>query len=375
MNAFTLSPQQQAAIGKVDLWLRSDRQVFRLYGYAGTGKTTIAKLVAARARGKVSFAAYTGKAAAVMRANGCNGASTIHSLIYTAREDKETGQLLWSIDKRSDAKNARLIVIDECSMIDERVGRDLLAFGAQVLVLGDPAQLPPVEGSGWFVRPDIEPDVLLTEIHRQALDNPILQLADLARNNRYIKTGTYGTSRVMKSVDVTLDDLLDSSVVICGTNNRRRNINHRIREGLGRESATPVPNDRLVCLRNDHKKGMLNGTMWLVVESEITRGREAHQSTVAMTLRSDDDEEKLVTVHVPAGYFTARSAAELEMVKKDFPSHRPMEYGYCITCHKSQGSQFAHPLIFDESHVFGENAARWRYTAISRAVDAVTLVK
>ena len=58
-------------------------------------------------------------------------------------------------------------------MVDEDLGRDLLSFGKPVLVLGDPAQLPPVKGGGFFT--EAEPDVMLTEVHRQAADNPIIR--------------------------------------------------------------------------------------------------------------------------------------------------------------------------------------------------------
>ena len=85
------SPHQDQALAAVSDWLKEkpgkgNRQIFRLFGYAGTGKTTLAKHLAGHADGKVAFAAFTGKAALVMRSKGCFGASTIHSLIYRARE-------------------------------------------------------------------------------------------------------------------------------------------------------------------------------------------------------------------------------------------------------------------------------------------------
>src|SRR4249920_494974 len=86
------SPHQDAALQAVADWLKakpghgSTPQIFRLFGYAGTGKTTLAKHIAEAVDGKVLFAAFTGKAALVMRSKGCPSASTIHSLIYRARE-------------------------------------------------------------------------------------------------------------------------------------------------------------------------------------------------------------------------------------------------------------------------------------------------
>ena len=86
MPSFT--PQQDAALTAASAWLKSARgraSIFRLFGYAGTGKTTLAKHLADGIDGKVLFAAFTGKAACVMRSKGCHGAATIHSLIYKTR--------------------------------------------------------------------------------------------------------------------------------------------------------------------------------------------------------------------------------------------------------------------------------------------------
>src|SRR5262245_40681099 len=178
MTQFT--PHQEKALDAVGDWLRAKPgangtpQVFRLFGYAGTGKTTLARHIADAADGEVKFAAFTGKAASVMRGKGCRGASTIHGLIYRARE---SGEEIPSFDLWDDApaSKAELIIIDECSMVDAELGRDLLSFGVPVLVLGDPAQLTPIQGGGFFT--EAEPDAMLTEVHRQAQDDPIVRLS------------------------------------------------------------------------------------------------------------------------------------------------------------------------------------------------------
>src|SRR6185503_5749648 len=89
MPVFT--PHQDAALREVSAWLKDKpgTGIFRLFGYAGTGKTTLAKHLAADVDGEVMFGAFTGKAALVMRGKGCGGASTIHSMIYRARESGE----------------------------------------------------------------------------------------------------------------------------------------------------------------------------------------------------------------------------------------------------------------------------------------------
>ncbi|MGD9846803.1 MAG: AAA family ATPase, partial [Variibacter sp.] len=136
MPAFT--PHQDAALSAVAAWLKAKPgkggvpPIFRLFGYAGTGKTMLARHIADGVDGKVLFAAFTGKAAQVMRSRGCIGASTIHSLIYRARESgEETPNFeLWD---DAPASKAKLIIIDECSMVDAELGRDLISFDVPLL--------------------------------------------------------------------------------------------------------------------------------------------------------------------------------------------------------------------------------------------------
>ncbi|MEP4704761.1 MAG: AAA family ATPase, partial [Hyphomicrobiales bacterium] len=183
------SSQQDDALRDVARWLSNrDSQVFRLFGFAGTGKTTLARHLAEGVDGEVVFGAFTGKAAHVLRQKGCAGASTLHSLIYrpagTSEDEEDEGveQPLFAIRRDAPASEADLIIIDECSMVDEELGRDLLSFGVPVLVLGDPAQLPPVKGGGFFT--EHEPDIMLTEVHRQAADNPIIRMSMDVREGR-----------------------------------------------------------------------------------------------------------------------------------------------------------------------------------------------
>jgi exodeoxyribonuclease-5 len=197
--AMEWAPQQNEALEKVGKWLQSagqhdNKQIFRLFGYAGTGKTTLAIEISKMVEsGSALFAAFTGKAALVMRKKGCHGANTLHSLIYKPRrewredEDKRpTGDIPeWQINPDSPVRYASLVIVDECSMVNEELARDLLSFGTPVLVLGDPAQLPPVSGAGFFT--EAEPDHMLTEIHRQAADNPIIRIATDIRLGKDLK--------------------------------------------------------------------------------------------------------------------------------------------------------------------------------------------
>jgi len=193
----TFTPHQDAALKAVGDWLKAKPgrggtpPVFRLFGFAGTGKTTLARHIAEGVDGEVKFAAFTGKAALVMRNKGCDDASTIHSLIYRARESGEE-QPSFELWDDAPASKAKLIVIDECSMVDAELGRDLMSFDCPLLVLGDPAQLPPIQGGGFFT--NSEPDAMLTEVHRQAQDDPIVRMSMDVREGRELDIGRYGES-------------------------------------------------------------------------------------------------------------------------------------------------------------------------------------
>src|SRR6201989_1006493 len=193
MTSFT--PPQDSPLKALADWLKakpgknSTPQVFRLFGYAGTGKTTLARHIADGVDGEVKFAAFTGKAALVMRNKGCDNASTIHSLIYRARESgvEQPSFELWD---DAAASKAKLIVIDKCSMVDAELGRDLMSFDCPLLVLGDPAQLPPIAGGGFFT--NVKPDAMLTEVHRQAQNDPIVRMSMDVREGRHLDIGRHG---------------------------------------------------------------------------------------------------------------------------------------------------------------------------------------
>lgn len=369
MTVFT--PHQDAALKAAACWLAAKPgrrggvpQVFRLFGYAGTGKTTLARCLAEAVDGAVKYAAFTGKAALVMREKGCAGASTIHSLIYRARESGEEAPSfeLWD---DAPASRAKLIVIDECSMVDEELGRDLLSFGVPVLVLGDPAQLPPVRGAGFFT--DAEPDAMLTEVHRQAAGDPIVRLSMHVREGRRLETGRYGETEVIGKSRLDPARVLAAGQVLVGRNATRRAYNGRMRERRGFGEPLPMAGDKLVCLRNNRRKGLFNGGLWTVNERKISRSR-----IVTMRLAPDDDAgRKPMKVSVRPECFTG-GIEDVEWERRKI--YEEFDYGYVLTVHKAQGSQWDDVVLFDESFAFPDSRWRWLYTGITRAAKRLTVV-
>jgi exodeoxyribonuclease-5 len=366
----TFTPHQDAALKAVSDWLknkpgtRGTPPLFRLFGYAGTGKTTLARHVAAGVDGEVKFAAFTGKAALVMRHKGAHGATTIHSLIYRARESGEETPTfeLWD---DAPASKAKLIVIDECSMVDAELGRDLMSFGVPVLVLGDPAQLPPIQGGGYFT--DAEPDAMLTEVHRQAQDDPIVRLSMLVREGHRLEPGEYGKTSVVRRDAFDPQRALETDQILVGRNVTRRAYNVRMRERRGFDDPMPLAGDKLVCLRNNRKKGLFNGGLWQVAERPTTR-----KQILKLRLVADEGAGgKGVKVSVRAECF----AGTIEQI--DWPMRKKydeFDYGYVLTVHKAQGSQWDDVVLFDESYAFQDSRDRWLYTGITRAAKRLTVV-
>jgi exodeoxyribonuclease V len=359
------SPEQDGALRAVSAWLKhpDGPQVFRLFGYAGTGKTTLARTVAEDVSGTVAFGAYTGKAALVLRSKGCPEATTIHSLIYRTRET-ETETPTFVLNGEGAAAKADLIVIDECSMVDADLGRDLLSFGAKVLVLGDPAQIPPVRGGGFFT--EAEPDVMLREVHRQAADNPIIRLSMEVREGGRLSVGQYGESRVLPRSRLGASAVLQSDQVLVGTNKSRRAYNGRMRELLGFEHPMPEVGEKLVCLRNDKKKGLLNGGTWTVDKLHAMRGTK-----LRMSLTPEGEAARPTRVSVLPAFFEGGDEEIPYAIRRDSDE---FDYGYALTVHKAQGSQWADVVLFDESYAFRDHASRWLYTGITRASSRLTVV-
>jgi exodeoxyribonuclease V len=357
--------EQDSALSAVAAWLQAADapQVFRLFGYAGTGKTTLARHLSEHVDGETAFGAFTGKAALVMRSKGCRDARTIHSMIYRPKE-VESEEPSFVLNEDAAAASASLIVIDECSMVDEELGRDLLSFGKKVLVLGDPAQLPPVKGGGYFT--ESEPDVMLTEVHRQAADDPIIRLSMDVREGRRLERGVYGRTKVIGRDEVDTDEVKAADQVLVGLNRTRRAYNRRLRELNGFSGDLPQVGEKLVCLRNNRAKGLLNGGIF-----RVSRAGAVRRGKVRLSVSAEDAPgAKPQRVGIIPQFFAGEEDIPYAL-RRDSDE---FDFGYALTVHKAQGSQWNDVVLFDESWAFREHRARWLYTGVTRAAERLTLV-
>jgi exodeoxyribonuclease-5 len=423
----TPSSQQADAICAIVDWYRSPHRkqpVFRLFGYAGSGKSTITRYAIDAlgltlmsrdgiAVGGVLFAAYTGKAALVMTRKG-TPASTIHSLIYRVSEatseeilriEQEAAGLRASLgclppaaqlfamerlkrlelrlcdihqprfvlNERSLVREAELIVLDEVSMVGPEMATDLLAFGKPILVLGDPGQLPPIKGAGAFT--DAAPDVMLTEIHRQAGESAIIRLATMARQFTPIPYGAHdGHVWKMRRTDVAAEQLLRGGQVICGRNATRLHLNAEMKRAAAFDTTYPVGSgEKIICLKNRHDLGLINGMF--VTLADI---RDEGVLSFSATITTEDGVAVAGRQHLYKGHYDDHIHLDPERFRRDWKEMRGLietVWGYAITCHKSQGSQWENVIVYDDGLCrTAEDRARWLYTAITRAERGLVIL-
>lgn len=387
-----------------DWFLHSTRQTFVLSGYAGTGKTTlirhcITNTLKLEPDKSAAFVTPTGKAATVLIRKGIS-ATTLHRLIYqsiaTEKEIELNGKKIkveaLSFKRReSIEKSIKLIVLDEASMVPDSVLYDLAEFGVKLLLCGDNAQLPPVEGFNSCLQ---SPDFTLKTIVRQQLDNPIIKLSELAREGQYIPFGRYGDSvSVMPKRAFTGERrknyLLRADQIICGINKTRSAVNEEIRTLLGR-GALPETGDKLICTINNWEQfidgelrfNLVNG----IIGTAYDPFYDGSSGIGFMQFKPDfSDEYCPEAIPFDTGIFTDgryryRHGDYFEKFDEDgelagaFTLNR-FEYGYCISCHKAQGSEFDNVVVFDESYAFREDKSRWLYTAITRARKKLILLR
>jgi exodeoxyribonuclease-5 len=259
-----------------------------------------------------------------------------------------------------------VLIIDEASML----GKDTLAMCQQaferILLIGDPGQLPPVKDIPALA--DV-PGVTLTEIHRQAADSPIVQLAYQARSNAVNWYALVPKPGALEEARSARAAAFLTSPLIVWRNATRLHCTHAIRAALGYPLDTVVPGEPLVCRatsQDDRALGFVNNALFRVVE--VRNGPY-------VIVIPDGAEDTPATREVIRLHLEELHGAAIH------PSAIPFRFGYCLTAHTAQGGEWAtvHIAKPDLLAYMGQcrqrggyhldDGARWAYTAITRAKE------
>jgi len=413
--------------------------VISMGGLAGTGKTTLTRRLEKELGVQAVFGTPTHKAAAVLRKKLVGDQShrvrTYHSLIYHMHATyrcEVTGQQVRRIvdhcscgqkdacecparfdpctprndhachiteslsPERRDylGGHREIIFIDEASMLSLQQVEDVRSFGVPVVLIGDHGQLPPImdEMNPWTKNPE----VLLTQIHRQGAESGILQAAYDVRRHGHLTRSRYGTGDAVRYrfSDPVMEGVLNrwvpspERIIITHSNRLRAEINAS-RHGDG----PPHPGDRVVALGGrtyeavrvyPEGTGYRASANFLLVHNgmtgTITHIHDRGGPTLDMVVQLDD--HVLATPDQPVSILVGGCARaqfgnekELSWGSPQRPRHcRLWDYAYALTAHKAQGSEFKQVIVMDEG-LSGGMYPQWMYTAVTRAQEAVLIAQ
>lgn len=385
-----LNGQQSHASDEGVKWMRKGmKQTFEISGPAGSGKTTIVYYIRERLNldpRDVLFMAYVGKATMALARAG-NFAKTIHSSIYdlvpvpkldengnVVKKNNRVVTTLTFVKKKELPPNIKLIVIDEGSMVNKQIAEDVLSFGIPVLVLGDLNQLPPVFGDSYFL---VNPDVVLTQIMRQAEGNPVIHLSQRAIKGDYIDLGKYGPKCFVIEKERITDNLLTKSdIVICGRNKTRDDINNYVRKEIMKiDKKLPMVGEKLICRQNNWSLSiekdicLINGMIGYVQDLYLD---SYNKKSLCIDFRPEFLQDEWFQ-KIALDYEYLFQPYEEKNNKRSY--YNKFEFAYAITCHLSQGSQYGKVMIYDEVMGSKKYYRKWLYTAITRSMDALVIAK
>lgn len=356
-----LSPTQVEAFDEcIHFFMMSQRACFVLSGYAGTGKTSLIKEIVAvlttETRKRIAVLSLTGRAVSVLREKGVLYTNTIHSFLYEPIIENEVliGFARKSVDKIRSLVDG--IIIDEASMVNEELFDHLLSLELPILFVGDSEQLPPISKTNFNVM-DVA-DISLTEIHRQAADNPIIQLSQYIREtgriSRRWEDGKH--IRFINRERLTKSFIAKEKpdIICCGFNNTRKNLNALVRSAYGYTAETPEVGETIMCLKNK----CIGDSMSYV-----------HNGELCQVINTRDVNNKAKSYNIGGAWVTVMNDTWITEVAPTWKDYHVFTYGYVATAWKLQGSQFKKIVFIDEDVSCTCDRRKYRYTAVTRASD------
>lgn len=381
MQLDQLDSDQQRALDAMGRHLINKEMVSQhmlLSSFAGAGKSFTIKMLLDIISDYPSVsgcvAAFTGRASSQLSKSGIP-ARTIHSILLKPITDY-FGNLIGFEDKTAQEIKETVgdfIIIDEASMVNSEFHTKLTAIGVPILYAGDAAQLPPIDKDveGFNLMEMDFPTATLSINHRQKEGSGIRELCDLLRRENTIPRMKREDLRMVPKSTVMkgkffVDNEFD--VVVCGTNRTRKKINNMIRFAKGFDGETANIGEQVVCLQNSiTPQGVKinNGELYTIT------GKVDGEWVSKYFLTSIDNPEKQVVLDIKNECWESEYSPRVD--SKTNRALYTFGFGYCLSAHKIQGSTVSNVLFIDEDVSYFLDQQKFRYTAISRASEHLTV--
>lgn len=391
-----LTTKQKEGLSIIVSRHKANQKYVVISGYAGTGKSTLVKFAIDALdveKDRVAYATFTGKAAEVLRKKGNDNAMTLHKLLYDSIPRPGGG----FFRKPKVNLDYDIVVVDEVSMVPKTMVNMLLNHKIFIIFLGDPFQLPQIDKDEAHNLLDC-PHVFLDEIMRQAAESEIIQLTMKIRNGEEIPYMKGKEVMVIPKSELITGHLTWADQIVCGTNATRIALNNQMRSLLG-YSGLPQDGERMICLRNywddlsdDGDFSLVNGTTGTIknpfesyrLAPGYVKMKNHRMENITGNFISDDghtfnsvemDKKMILTGEYSLDWRESYALGKLRPRLGDI-APRQFTYGYAITCHKAQGSEWDNVLVIEEKFPFDKTEhARWLYTACTRSSEKLILVR
>lgn len=390
-----LTNEQEKALKIILEKYQNHEKYVTICGFAGVGKSTLVKFAIEALdvnQDRVAYACYTGKAAEVLRRKGNKNAMTLHRLLYDSIPRPGGG----FFRKPKISLDYDIVVIDEISLAPKSMIDMLLKHNVFCIFIGDNFQLPQIDKNEAHDYLN-HPDIFLSTIMRQAAESEIIQLTMKVREGKDIPPMQGNEVIVIPRKELVTGHLTWADTIITATNATRHGINQQMRELLGYEGAL-CEGEKVLCKRNywedcnDDGDALVNGTIgeiqnpfesFVRIPSYIKNNR--HDLPTIMCNIKPDGGSEFMGVNIDKDFLLNetpcvdwRVAYQVGRLRNKIGDILPRQitYGYALTCHASQGSEWDKVLVIEENFPFDKKEhQRWVYTAATRAAEKLVLVR
>ena len=354
----------------LDWYKKGNDQTFEISGPPGSGKTFLINYIIDSLgidRNRIAPMSYTGAAAINMRTKGMFNARTCYSWLYRCVEQvvldsngKEVMDPIFNKPKtrlsfleKPFLENIDMILVDEAGSVPPDIRKVIDKKGIPVIAAGDLDQLPPISGKPGYLN-DPRQVHTINEIMRQNADNSIIMLSQRAIKGQPIHHGWYGNVLVIYEDELTDDMIKQSQIIICSKNNTRENFIHHIRHDiLGYNSTLPLYGERVVCRKNNwniesNGINLTNGLLGNVINYPDASGIDPKNKTYKLNFKPDLGDLPFNDLACDYKYLVSPPNIRNDLKNSPYSIGNKFEFGYAITTHMSQGSEFNNGIYFEE---------------------------